>query len=240
MDKVKILVVEDELIIADNICDALEDLGYEALEPAINYTEAITRIEEEKPDIAILDIQLSGKKTGIDIARKIRESYNFPFIFLTSNSDAFTVNQAKEVMPPAYLVKPFSKDEIYTSVEIALHNFSKKIGEADDNKLIIKDSLFVKDKGFYNKIKFEDILYIKSAHVYIEFILKTHQKIVVRTSLNDILEKLNSNFIRIHRGYIINTRYLTQITQSSVKIFGEEIPIGKKYKEEILKQINLI
>ena len=151
MDKVKILVVEDELIIADNICDALEDLGYEALEPAINYTEAIARIEEEKPDIAILDIQLSGKKTGIDIARKIRESYNFPFIFLTSNSDALTVNQAKEVMPPAYLVKPFSKDEIYTSVEIALHNFSKKIGEADDNKLIIKDSLFVKDKGFYNK-----------------------------------------------------------------------------------------
>ena len=240
MDKVKILVVEDELIIADNICDALEELGYEALEPAINYTEAIARIEEEKPDIAILDIQLSGKKTGIDIARKIRESYNFPFIFLTSNSDALTVNQAKEVMPPAYLVKPFSKDEIFTSIEIALHNFSNKIGESDESKLIIKDSLFVKDKGFYNKIKFEDILYIKSAHVYVEFILKTKHKVVVRTSLNDILEKLNSSFIRIHRGYIINTKYLTQITQSHVKILDEEIPIGKKYKEEIIKKINLI
>ena len=58
MDKVKILVVEDEMIIAYNICDALQDLGYDPLEPAINYTEAIVTIEKEKPDIAILDIYL--------------------------------------------------------------------------------------------------------------------------------------------------------------------------------------
>ena len=240
MSKVKILVVEDELIIADNICDALNDLGYEALEPAINYTEAITRIEDEKPDIAILDIHLSGKKTGIDIAKKIRENYNFPFIFLTSNSDEYTVNLAKGVMPPAYLVKPFSKEELYTSIEIALFNYSKKIGEVDKENLIIKDALFVKDKGFYSKIKFDDILYLKSAHVYIEIILKNHQKVVVRTSLNDIIEKLNENFVRIHRGYIINTAYLAQINNSSVKILNEEIPIGKKFKEDIVKRINLV
>jgi len=240
MSKVRILVVEDEMIIADDICDALDDLGYEALEPAINYTEAILRIEEEKPDIAILDIQLSGKKTGIDIAKKIRESYDFPFIFLTSNSDALTVIQAKEVMPPAYLVKPFSKDELYTSIEIALHNFSKKIGEVDTKNLIIKDSLFVKDKGFYSKIHFDDILYLKSSHVYIEIVLKSNKKMVVRTSLNDILEKLNDSFVRVHRGFIINTKYLSQITQTSVKVSNEEIPIGKKYKEDIVKRINLI
>lgn len=240
MSKVKILVVEDEMIIADNICDALEDLGYEALEPAINYTEAIERIEKEKPDIAILDIHLSGRKTGIDIAKKIRGSFNFPFIFLTSNSDTLTVNYAKEVMPPAYLVKPFSKDELYTSIEIALHNFSKKIGEINSDNLIIKDSLFVKDKGFYSKVHFDDILYLKSAHVYIEIILKSHQKMLVRTSLNDIIEKLNNSFIRIHRGYIINTKYLSQITHTSVKILNDEIPIGKKYKDDIVKRINLI
>lgn len=240
MSKVKILVVEDEMIIADNICDTLEDLGYETIEPAINYTEAIKKIEEEKPDIAILDIQLSGRKTGIDIAKKIRDSYNFPFIFLTSNSDTYTVNQAKEVMPPAYLVKPFSKDELYTSIEIALHNFSKKIGEVNSDNLIIKNSIFIKDKGYYSKVHFDDILYLKSAHVYIEIILKSHQKMVVRTSLNEIIQKLNENFVRIHRGFIINTKYLSQINQSSVKILNEEIPIGKKYKEDIVKRINLI
>lgn len=195
MSKVKILVVEDEIIIADNICDALNDLGYQALQPAINYTEAIAIIEEEKPDIAILDIQLSGKKTGIDIAKTIRKKYNFPFIFLTSNSDAFTINQAKEVMPPAYLIKPFSKEELFSSIEIALHNFSNKIGEILESNLIIKDSIFIKDKGYYTKVHFDDILYLKSAHVYIEIILYNTQKYVVRTSLNDILNNLNTSFV---------------------------------------------
>ena len=65
MDKIKILVVEDEIIIADNLCDVIEELGYEALEPALNYTEALEFIQEKKPDLAILDIQLGGKKTGI-------------------------------------------------------------------------------------------------------------------------------------------------------------------------------
>ena len=63
---------------------------------------------------------------------------------------------------------------------------------------------------------------------------------VVRTSLNDILEKLSNNFIRVHRGFIINTKYLSQITQTSVKVLEEEIPIGKKYKDDIVKKINLI
>lgn len=240
MNKVKILVVEDEVIIADNICDALNDLGYQALEPAINYTEAIATIEAEKPDIAMLDIHLSGKKTGIDLAKKIREKYDFPFIFLTSNSDAYTINKAKEVTPPAYLIKPFSKEELYSSIEIALHNFSAKLGDLLEGDLIIKDAIFVKDKGYFTKVHFNDILYLKSAHVYIEIILKNHQKHVVRTSLNDILKNLNPNFIRVHRGFIINVQHLTQINNTSVKIENEEIPIGKKFREDIVKRINLV
>ena len=240
MEKVKILVVEDEVIIADNICDTLEDLGYECLEPAINYTEAIAIIEADRPDIAILDVQLAGVKTGIDLAKTIRDKYNFPFIFLTSNADAATVNLAKEVMPPAYLIKPFSKDDLYTSIEIALHNFSKKIGDVKDNNLVIKDSLFVKDKGYYKKVKFNDIMYIESSHVYVEIFLINNQKLLVRTSLNDILNNLNEYFIRVHRGYIINTNHLNQISSTVVVVGDKNIPFGKKYREDILAKINVI
>ena len=126
MKKTKILVVEDEILIADNICKTLKNLGYETLEPAINYTEAMLTIKKEQPDFAILDINLSGKKTGIHIAQQIRSLYNFPFVFLTANSDLATLNLAKEVLPNGYLIKPFSKEELFTSIEIALHNFSKE------------------------------------------------------------------------------------------------------------------
>lgn len=240
MNKVKILVVEDEIIIADHICDSLEELGYEPLEPAISYTEAIETIEAEKPDIAILDVQLAGKKTGIDLAKRIIEKYDFPFIFLTSNADAATINLAKEVMPPAYLIKPFTKDDLFSSIEITLHNFSKKIGEVKDSNLVFKDSLFIKDKGFYNKVLFEDILYIESSHVYIEIFLKDQQKLLVRTSLTEILSNLNLNFIRVHRGFIVNIKHLNQINKSIIVIGNKKVPIGKKYKDDVLKLIKAI
>ena len=239
MEKVKILVVEDEVIIADNICDTLEELGYETLEPAINYTEAVEIIENEKPDIAILDIQLSGKKTGIDLAKKINEDFDFPFIFLTSNADKATVNDAKTVNPPAYLVKPFSREELYTSIEIALHNYSNNSGETSESNLIIKDALFIKDKGLFSKILFSEILFIRSSHVYVEIILKDKSVQVVRGSLNDIIHKLSAKFIRVHRGYIINADYLQKINHTSLKINNEDIPIGKTFRDDLLSQLNL-
>ncbi len=235
MDKVKILVVEDELIIADNICKTLESLGYHVLEPVLNFSEAIKSIEKFNPDLALLDIQLSGKKTGIDIAEKINTDYNFPFIFLTANADIKTINSAKKVSPNAYLVKPFSKNELFTSIEIAISNFSKNNLLKDKTK--DKTSLFLKEKGRFHKVNFESILYIKSDHVYIEIFCKNNKKMISRTSLNEISEKLNDSFQRIHRGYIVNLTYVNEITQNEVQVFGNNLPIGKKYKEELLKKI---
>ena len=146
MTKVRILVVEDEILIADNICDTLEDFGYEALEPAINYTEAIETLKEDAPDIAILDINLSGNKTGIDVANVIKEKYNIPFIFLTSNSDHKMVEEVKLVNPNAFLVKPFVKDELYSAIEIAIYNFDKKEVSSLEN-LFKEFTLFAYNQG---------------------------------------------------------------------------------------------
>lgn len=236
MSKIKILVVEDEIIIADNICKTLNDLGYEALEPALNYSEAISRIENENPEIAILDIQLSGKKTGIDLAKKINSEYNLPFVFLSANSDFDTVKKAKEVNPSAYLVKPFSREELFTSIEIAIHNFAKKQSE---NKTDSKNGIFIKQKSSYSKVCFDEVLFIKSDHIYIEIHCTSGKKLIVRTSLNEIKQKLNNNFIRIHRGYIVNSNYITKIYQSTIQISDYTIPIGNKYRENVLNAMNL-
>jgi DNA-binding LytR/AlgR family response regulator len=240
MRKIKVLVVEDEVIIADNICSALKGLGYETLEPALSYREAMDAIQNEKPDIAILDIYLLGIKTGIDIAKEIRDFYDFPFIFLTANSDVTTLNLAKEVMPTAYLIKPFSKPELFTSIEVALHNFSKGVGKSDDGEIITKDSFFIKQKGAYNKIIFDDILYLKSAHVYIEIIYTNKEKLLIRASLNDVISKLDQNFIRIHRGYVVNLKYIQKIMTKSVKVKDVELPIGKKYHKGLIQTINFL
>jgi two-component system response regulator LytT len=112
MSKGRILVVEDELIIADNLCFTLEAFGYEVGEPAASYYEAIDMIEEQVPHLAILDVQLASKKSGIDLAKVILDKYDFPFIFLTSNGDKMTFDEAKQFEPSAYLVKPYGKEEL--------------------------------------------------------------------------------------------------------------------------------
>ncbi|MGZ2368463.1 response regulator [Ancylomarina sp. YFZ004] len=239
MNKVKILVVEDEIIIADNICDILENLGYEALEPAINYTEAIETIENEKPDLAILDIQLAGKKDGVDLAWTIKKQYDIPFIFLTSNADPATIEKAKKAEPPAYLVKPFNKDDLYTSIEIALYNFSKKSKEAEEENIIVKDALFFKNKNVFHKIKFEDILYLKSDHVYVEIHNTKGKHFVHRGSISSLMGKLPPNFFRTHRSYVVNLDYLESINEQSVLVEGHELPIGKTFRNDLVNQISI-
>lgn len=241
MSKVKVLIVEDEAIIADNIFDTLEDLGYEVMPPANTFSEAIEKIEQEKPDIAILDIQLSGGKSGIDLASRINDIYNFPFIFLTSNTDKITLEEAKSVEPLAYLVKPFGKEELYTSIEVALFNYAKRIQKSvDESSLIIQDTLFIKVNKVFVRLNFEEIVYLKSDHVYVVISMKDGTDYTVRGSLNDYMGKLSQDFYRAHRSYIFNLKHLAQLNLNSVSVGDIEIPIGKNQREELLNRINRV
>ena len=114
--EIKIGIVEDELLIAEKIKMILVDIGYEVCEPVSSYNEAVEMFKIKKPDIVLLDINLGGEKDGIDIAAEINKHYHLPFIFLTANSDGATIERAKEVKPFAYLVKPFTKDELFAKL----------------------------------------------------------------------------------------------------------------------------
>ncbi len=244
MGKVKILVVEDEIIIADDICNILSKLGYHALDPVINYTEAIEAIDKYQPDLAILDIQLAGSKDGIDLAWKIKEDYEIPFIFLTSNADPNTVERAKKLNPPAYLVKPFNKDDLYTSIEMALYNYSSSLkgsepAQTEHNDIIIKDAFFIRSNNLFQKVKIVDIAYVKAEHVYVEIYTNTNQKHLLRGSLTDFSVKLPDNFFRTHRSFIINLDFLDKINHLYVIVNGIELPISKNYRNDLLKRINI-
>jgi DNA-binding LytR/AlgR family response regulator len=234
-------IVEDELLVADSIADALTDLGYEALEPVISYTEALFMITTEKPDILLLDIQLSGKKDGIELAEKINQDFNIPFIFLTANSDAMTIERAKKVNPPAYLVKPFSKDSLYTSIEICLHNFSKRtapvIEQPDNASYLVKDSVFIKQNNVFQKVKIEDILYLESDKNYI-YVHTIDNKYWVRNSLQGFVDLTNSpKFLRIHKGFIINVGKVTSVSAESVFLNKVEVPLSRSFKDELLGKL---
>ncbi len=120
MSRAKILVVEDERIVAEDIRMSLEDAGYSVCGIAKRGEEAIQLAKEHQPDLALLDIVLRGEMDGIGVAQQIRE-FQIPFIFLTAYSQQGVIERAKATEPLGYLIKPFEQASLISSVEIAVH-----------------------------------------------------------------------------------------------------------------------
>lgn len=247
---IKILIVEDNVIIADDMQSMLEEIGYEIVDNVIVYEQAVEVLKAQQVDLVLIDIILASDKTGIDLGKHIRENYDIPFIFVTSNSDRATVENAKTVKPNGYLVKPFEQQDLYTSIEIALSNFnysgrkpgfSEDAEDADDMALsnsVLKDSIFVKKQHLYYRIQFEDIQFIKADNVYLE-VNTSDKKFLVRSPLKDYLEKLPKNkFYRAHKSYIVNVDHIEAINSKDILINNNLIPISKEFKEFIISAMN--
>jgi two-component system, LytTR family, response regulator len=242
MEKIKILIVEDELMIATHLKLILEDLGYAPYEPIGNKTEALAFLKTAKPDIAILDINLQGNHDGIEIGKYISDNCSFPFIFLTSNSDKATVSVAKESKPVAYLIKPFTEDEIFAAIEVAMRNHQSVQTDATEEKLsVFNNCIFIKQNNRFLKIPFDQITYIEVDDKYVEVYMQDGAKHLVRSSMDTILDHLkNFAFMRIHRSYAVNLNYLKEINGDVVVIHNKEIPIGRVFRDELLKKITTV
>lgn len=236
MAKIKVLIVEDELIIAQDVSFKLEDLGYQVVEMATNYDEAIEVINNEDLDIILLDINLSDEKDGIDIANYINKSKPTPFVYLTSNADYSTVSRAKETKPNGYILKPINKKDLFTSIEMAL---SAKVEETAVKTDSVNDTLFVNHKDALVKINQQDILWLNAEGNYTK-INTPKQSYLVRGNLKETQLNLNNQFCRVHKSYVVNMKHIDKIMVYAIFINDTEIPIGKMYKEEFLNRIHKI
>jgi DNA-binding LytR/AlgR family response regulator len=245
MSNIKTLIVEDELIIAEDMKGMLREMQHDVIGIASDCDEAREILSGEIPDIVLIDIHLRGGEDGIDLATSIREKYDIPIIFITSYSDKKTVDRAKHVRPNGYIVKPFEKADLYTSIEIALYNFGGHqkpgmIAEKEDSEsIVIKDSIFIRKDYMLIKVKFDDLIWIKSELNYLELFCREN-KHLVRSTMKDFVVKLPSDlFLQVHKSYCINTRFVTAINHSNIWLKEVRIPIGRSYIETIKKVLNL-
>ena len=121
MGKQKIMVVEDEYIVAASLEACLENMGYEVSGVADSGEKAIKFSEKEPPDLVLMDIKLNGEMDGVEAAEEIMSRWNIPIIFLTAYSDEKLLERAKLVKPYGFLVKPFQNREIKATIEMALY-----------------------------------------------------------------------------------------------------------------------
>ncbi len=130
----RILIVEDEAIIAADLRELLEELGYEVGGVAISVDEAERELERGRYDLMLVDIVLSGERDGIDLAHLARRRFKLPLVFLTSHADPATVRRARAVKPEGYLIKPFAKENVFAAVEMAVARAAEEQSEDPESE----------------------------------------------------------------------------------------------------------
>lgn len=227
MNLKKILIVEDEFIIAYSISIFLKEKGYHVIGIANSMDEAITYFQQSDIDIVLIDIKLKGDKTGIDLGHYINEHYSIPFIYLTSQVDSKFLDQAKLTHPKGYLSKPFQKNSLYPMLEI--------ITAESENK--VDDYLWIKEGSNTYKIKIDDIIYLQADHTYTKVQSnKRKYPFLIRQSLQKTLDQLNEKlFIQIHRTWVVNIKKIEEWNTKMVKINHLEIPISRTRRKKILQ-----
>lgn len=200
--KIKILIVEDESIIALNIKEILVDFGYEIVGIANNGAKALHLAGTKVPDLVLMDITLQDREDGIAVAEKIAAILSVPIVFLTANDKSRTIERAINIKPYGYILKPFKAVELKTAVEIALKTFTQ-------NKKLVSKIIEIKSENISLQSKLDidkqsKMPLIKLAHGYIydneNFILMFNGK---ECDLNDKEKKLLKLLIK-HLGRVVS------------------------------------
>ncbi|MGP8081221.1 MAG: response regulator [Dehalococcoidales bacterium] len=121
MEKARILVVEDETIVAMDIANTLLSLGHEVTDTVPSGEQAVASVKGNKPDLIFMDIGLKGGMDGIETAARIRSQYGIPVIFLTAFVDEKTLDRAKATVPAGYITKPFEENDLRIAIEVGLY-----------------------------------------------------------------------------------------------------------------------
>lgn len=244
-DKITVLIVEDDPIISADLTYFMKDFGYSPFPPLKNAEDTLMMLENITPDFILMDVSLEGDVDGIDLATEISKTKNIPIIFLTAHHDRATIDRIKATQPSAYLVKPLQEFNLQTSIELALYNYShqklqSKDDEAFDADFISGEHFFIKVKNQLKKVLLNDILFFEASDNY-SFLHTPDQKYIISSTLKTLETKLKDyGFVRIHRSSLINLIALDGIEEDVAIIKGHHLPVGKTYKADLMKRIQLL
>ncbi len=238
MSTLKIYIVEDESLYANQLEMIVDELGYELAGMSENSDQAKLEIEKLNPDLILMDIKINGSMNGIDLASSLSNS--IPIIFITSFDDQATFDRAKSTKPYAYLTKPFEASNLQRTIELSISNTSNLNESSWNQDLVFDNSIFIKNRNKLEKVSIDTITYLEVEDRYSTVFTENGKKYVLRMSLGDVEQHLPKEwFMRIHRKYTVNLKKIISIdSQDNMIQIGEiELPISRSHKEELLQKL---
>lgn len=241
MGKIKVLIIEDKLLTAEDIAGKLRKHDMDVIGIFDTGEEALASLEENRPDLILMDIGLAGKLDGIATAHRILEKFIVPIIYLSDYTDSKTVDRAKQTLPANFLSKPFQEPDLIRAIDIAFHN-ARSIGPREAEKpALLQNHVFLRTNNqAYIKLAYDDILYLEADKVYCDVITKD-KRYKLSISMNHVHEQLdNPDFVRVHRSHVINVNNITALEGNLVHMGEHEIQMSKDYKDALVAQLKFI
>lgn len=240
----RILLVEDELIIAAHIASVIRSANYEVVETLTRGESVIDFVTNNPIDVILMDINLAGKLDGIETAEIVYQNFGIPVVFLTANVDSVTFERAKRAYPHAFIAKPFKAEDLLRTLELLFNqkdfDSTRKSQRPEQTSESLVDRVFVRDKNKMVKLKIEEILYVEAERNYCTIATK-NKNYTLSVPLKKFESKVNNDiFVRVHRSFLVNIKAIDELDEHYVFIQKKSIPLSKSYKQELVRRLTLI
>lgn len=230
-ENIRVYIVEDEFIVAENIKLDLMNFGYDVVGMAASGEKAIEEIHAMKPDLVLMDINLKGKLTGLDVARDLKENMNIPIIFLTAYADEKTLDEAKKLGAYGFLVKPFQAIDLKSAIEVAFGKFDS-LEKITEEKLQSEQALIDTEQRYKDIIdNVSDLIYTTDRNGFITFVNPAASNLI-EYSKEEIIGRNFREFVHEEfRERILE--FYRHILKEKEPIIYHEFPVISKSGKEI-------
>lgn len=250
MDRIKIVIVEDEFVIAEDIRSHLEMTGYDVMNVFERADKTLAYLQDNVPDLLLVDIRLNGNMDGIQLVEELQKKVTIPVVYITANSDTATYGRARQTNPHAFLVKPFTPANLIAAVDLALYHFSNEttpvqierppVEMPEAQPFIVNHSLFIRANGRYKKVNRDSILFVAAAGSY-SHVQTVSERYTLSHNLSHFQKKsVLPSLLRIHRSYIVNLDKVDSFAESYVQVGEHRLPLSDHYRADFLAKVNCL
>ena len=234
-----ILIVEDDIALAVDTEMVINEMGYKVIGIVDNSVDALRIIEQEEPDLILMDIDIKGDLTGIQIAEKIKHA-DIPVLFITNFNDQEHYDKASQTNHIGYMIKPVNKFTLRSAIEIAFRQLANEMQK--EQAFPFKDAIFFKKRGLLYRIKISSILFVRADDDY-TFTVTNQGEFMSSMRLFEIHKLLEPfDFIKTHRSYIVNLNKVNAFInrKNVLKLAEHEVPVSRSKKQLIMDKIQII
>ena len=241
---IRILLIEDEAVLALDLSELLQAEGYEVVGIADNGPQALALYQTQTVDLVLCDIRIQGPWDGIETVTRLGAGQPVPVIYLSAYADPAMRERAFQTLPAAYLLKPVTPDSLRVAIELALHTLSSRAATAaqpatvattgalsPEPVLRLGDAIFVRHNYRFVRVPLADILLLQADNNHTLVVTET-QKYALRLTLGHLLDRLGSSpLVRVHRSYAVNLGRVNSFTEQELTLADQTVPISRQYRE---------